>query len=336
MRDGLSLLDQAIAFGGGAVKGDEVRSMIGTVGADQVYRLLDALMAQDGTALLQLVAEMSQLAADFTSATQELLAMLHQVALLQAVPDIVPDEAFDASRLRGFAEGMAAEDVQLFYQIGVTGQRELHLAPDPRSGFEMLLLRMLAFRPTDAVGAGDGGATNRPARPQQAGRSAKPAAARSVSRPAPTPQSKTVSDSSEKAGADQPAGQNADPSQWDSFVSTMKLGGIASQLAHHSVFESWDGETLSLTLDSSHRHLRVGQAESRLQDGIGQQLGRPVKLKISEAVPQEETPAMRKQREQRERQQEAETAMSQDPFVREMEEHFSAKLVSDSIRPTRD
>jgi DNA polymerase-3 subunit gamma/tau len=336
MRDGLSLLDQAIAFGGGAVKGDEVRSMIGTVGADQVYRLLDALMGQDGSALLQLVAEMSQLAADFTSATQELLAMLHQVALLQAVPDIVPDEAFDASRLQGFAEGMAPEDVQLFYQIGVTGQRELHLAPDPRSGFEMLLLRMLAFRPTDAADAGGGGVENRPVAAKQAGRSAKPAPTRSVNRPAPTPQRKASPGTAERAIADQPAGQNNDPSQWDSFVSSMKLGGIASQLAHHSVFESWDGETLCLKLDSSHRHLRVGQAEARLQDGIGQQLGRPVKLQISEEVPQEETPAMRRQREQKERQQEAETAMSQDPFVREMEEHFSAKLVSDSIRPTTD
>jgi DNA polymerase III subunit gamma/tau len=286
--------------------------MIGTVGADQVYGLLDALDAQDGAALLQGVAEMSQLATDFTTATQELVAMLHQIAVLQVVPGCVPDEAFDAERLAQFAERLAPEDVQLYYQIGLTGQKELNLAPDPRSGFEMLLLRMLAFRPDEGGDAAAGGGRAK-SRPEASQRAAKAA-------PSSPP-------------AESAAEASQDPSQWDGFVAGLKLGGIASQLAKHCVFESWDGETLCLMLDPAHRQLRVGQVEARLQEGIGRLLGKPVKLKITEAVPEGETPAMRQTREQHERQHEAEVAMANDPLVREMEEHFSARLVSESVRP---
>ncbi len=331
MRDGLSLLDQAIAFGGGEVKGPEVRTMIGTVGADQIYRLLDALVALDGAALLQGVAEMSQLASDFTTATQELVAMLHQIALLQLVPDYAPDEAFDAARLAQLAEQLTPEDVQLFYQIALTSQKELYLAPDPRSGFEMLLLRMLAFRPGGdnnvlSGGAASGTRAARRSSPPAAGEKPQSTDTGAVSAgqadvvpaPRPEPQAATVAD---------------DPSRWDEFVAGLKLGGIASQLANNCVFESWDGKILSLLLDPTRRQLRSEQVEARLQEGVARVLGKPVKLKITEAVPEAETPAMRQTREQSERQRQAQTAMADDPLVQEMEEHFAARLVSDSVRP---
>jgi DNA polymerase-3 subunit gamma/tau len=326
MRDGLSLLDQAIAFGGGQVKGAEVRSMIGTVGADQIYQLLDALATQDGVALLQGVAEMNQLATDFTNAAQELLAMLHQIALLQLVPGCEPDEAFDTERLAHFTQQLAVEDVQLFYQIGLTGQKELHLAPDPRSGFEMLLLRMLAFRP-------EGGEQNTSGQtPSGLRQTARSAPVKPESKPVTPPVGKATIDTAGGCG-EQAATRGRDPAQWDSFVAELKLGGIASQLANHCAFGSWDGESLCLKLDEAHRHLRVGQAEARLQSGIANAVGKPVKLKITEAVPEIETPAMRQAREQQERQRQAQTEMANDPLVREMEEHFSARLVSESVRP---
>jgi DNA polymerase-3 subunit gamma/tau len=335
MRDGLSLLDQAIAFGGGQVSGSEVRAMIGTVDADQVYRLIDALAAGSGSDLLQVVAEMSRLAADFTTATQELLAMLHQVALLQLVPGCEADEAFDAERLARFAAQLTPEDVQLFYQIGLTGQKELHLAPDPRSGFEMLLLRMLAFRPgTGAETAG--GPSGRVAQPSAKQRAAKPSARPVATNQASQSPSAAPAQRTRPTPAQSPletAAESRDPAQWDAFAAGLKLGGITSQLASHCVFESWDGDSLCLLLDEAHRHLRVGQAEARLQAGIADALGRPVKLKITEAVPKSETPAMRQAREQQERLRQAQDEMASDPLVREMEEHFSARLVSDSVRP---
>ncbi|MEJ2591562.1 MAG: DNA polymerase III subunit gamma/tau, partial [Candidatus Thiodiazotropha sp.] len=301
MRDGLSLLDQAIAYGGGAVKGPEVRAMIGTVGADQVYHLLEALAAQDGAALLQSVDAMARLATDFTTATQELLAILHQISLLQMVPGFVADEAFDGERLGRYGASLSPEDIQLFYQIALMGQKELALAPDPRSGFEMLLLRMLAFRPDGVPGvSGEGAAAGQkqatPARPATQATQKSPAPKATAVETAPV-------EAKPAQAAQTPA---ADPARWDNFVAELKLGGIASQLAHHCIFQQWDGESLNLLLDDAHRHLRVGQAEARLQEGISRLLGRPVKLKITEAVPEAETPAMRQARQQRERQRQAE------------------------------
>ncbi|MBV2099092.1 MAG: DNA polymerase III subunit gamma/tau, partial [Candidatus Thiodiazotropha sp. (ex Codakia orbicularis)] len=106
--------------------------------------------------------------------------------------------------------------------------------------------------------------------------------------------------------------------------------------AHNCTFDSWDGETLRLTLDATMKQLRVGQSEKRLLESIKRILGRETKLLITEAVPENETPAMRQKRQRQERQKEAESAMMNDPLVREMEERFSARLLTDSVRPVDD
>jgi DNA polymerase-3 subunit gamma/tau len=317
MRDGLSLLDQAIAYGGGAVKGDEVRGMLGSIGEHPILALLQALAGGDGAALLQKINEMAGLAPDFTAALQELLALLHQLALTQMISGYRPDDAYPEERLRELAQQIPAEDVQLFYQIGLAGQKELPLAPDPRSGFEMVLLRMLAFKPVEAdspvTPAASGVAKNRPMRDRQQGNR--------VSASPPV----------EKSG---PSG-GLDPSDWHGFSAELKLGGIASQLANNCVFENWDGKVLTLKLDPANQQLRVGQSEKRLQEGIRQLLGGQVSLNIVAADSSQETPAKRQAREQQEKRKQAQDDFVNDPFVREMEEHFGAKPVIDSIKPVR-
>jgi DNA polymerase-3 subunit gamma/tau len=317
MRDGLSLLDQAIAFGGGEVKGADVAVMIGTIGADQIYQLLEALANLNGQQVMSLVAEMAERAADFSNALKELLAMLHQIGILQILADYEPDEAYDPQRLRDIAQAISPEDVQLYYQIVLLGQKELDLAPDPRSGFEMILLRMLAFRPdqTEAKPRESGGSP--PKRREESG--GKPLGQKSEEGKKVVPQATAPS--------------TADPSDWEGFVNAMKLGGITSQLARNCILDSWDGETLRLTLDTSMKQLRVGQSEKRLSESINRLLGRETKLLITEAVPENETPAMRQERQQQTRQKEAEASMMNDPLVREMEERFSARLLTDSIKP---
>jgi DNA polymerase-3 subunit gamma/tau len=318
MRDALSLLDQAIAFGGGEVKGSDVAVMIGTIGADQIYLLLEALMAADGGRMISLVAKMAERAADFSNAIQELLAMLHQIAMLQIISEYEPEEAYDPQRLRALARGLSPEDVQLYYQIALSGQKELDLAPDPRSGFEMVLLRLLAFRPDLPESTPVAGGRGTPAEGQKR-----------------TPDVRKAQ-GTESGAATSGDSQAVDPSDWGTFVKALNLGGITSQLAHHCAFGGWDGETLRLTLDASMKQLRVGQSERRLQESINRVLGRETKLLITEAIPEGETPAMRLKREQQERQREAEEVMMSDPLVREMEERFSARLLTDSIRPMDD
>ncbi|MEJ2327374.1 MAG: DNA polymerase III subunit gamma/tau C-terminal domain-containing protein, partial [Chromatiaceae bacterium] len=145
------LLDQAIAFGGGEVRADAVRTMLGTVSRDLSLDLVETLARCDGPGLLDQVARIAELTPDFTGVLQEMLIILHRVALAQQVPSSVAADDPDRERLLAMAETMAPEDVQLFYQVGLIGQQDLPLAPDPRTGIEMVLLRMLAFRP-DPVG----------------------------------------------------------------------------------------------------------------------------------------------------------------------------------------
>ena len=147
MRDALSLTDQAIAFGNGALQVAEVRSMLGTIDHGQVFGLLDALVASDARGLMQAVAELAEQGADFAGVMAELISTLQRLAMAQVVPEAADNSLGDQARVLELAGRISAEDIQLFYQLGLHGRRDLPLAPEPQGGFEMALLRMLAFRP---------------------------------------------------------------------------------------------------------------------------------------------------------------------------------------------
>jgi len=147
MRDALSLTDQAIAFGSGKITESDVRAMLGTIDRVLVYDILQALAGLDGKAVLAAVERLSELAPDYGGALAELLSVLHRIAIAQALPEAVDNSRGDRQQVLQLAQTLATEDVQLFYQTALLGRRDLPLAPDPRSGFEMVLLRMLAFKP---------------------------------------------------------------------------------------------------------------------------------------------------------------------------------------------
>jgi len=149
LRDGLSLLDQAIAYAGGALREDVVRTMLGTVDRTQVAAMLDALADGDGVRLLQVVAALAEFSPDWNGVLEALAEALHRIQVQQLVPGAQADgEGIDAA---AFAQRLRPEVVQLWYQMALGGRRDLHLAPSPRAGFEMAVLRMLAFRPASAV-----------------------------------------------------------------------------------------------------------------------------------------------------------------------------------------
>ena len=153
MRDAMSLTDQAISFGEGKVLAADVRSMLGTLDHGQVYGVLQALLEGDARALLEAVRHLAEQGPDWGGVLAEMLNVLHRVAVAQALPDAVDNGQGDRDRVLTLAQALPAEDVQFYYQMGLIGRRDLPLAPDPRSGFEMVLLRMLAFRPADNDGA---------------------------------------------------------------------------------------------------------------------------------------------------------------------------------------
>ncbi len=179
MRDALSLTDQAIAYGNNAITDDDVRGLLGTIDQRQVFQLLDHISSQDGAALLAQVAHMAEFAPDYAGLLAEMLAVLHRVAIAQKVPDAVDNSQGDKELITALAAQMTPEDVQLFYQIGLIGQRDLPYAPEPRSGFEMILLRMLSFVPAGQPddpggGAGQGSSSNPSGASGGQGVSAKP------------------------------------------------------------------------------------------------------------------------------------------------------------------
>lgn len=173
MRDAMSLTDQAIAFGEGKVLAADVRAMLGTLDHGQVYGVLQALLEGDARALLEAVRALAEQGPDWNGVLSEMLNVLHRVAIAQALPEAVDNGQGDRDKVLALAAALPAEDVQFYYQMGLIGRRDLPLAPDPRGGFEMVLLRMLAFRPADTDDApkpalkpvGISQATADPARP---------------------------------------------------------------------------------------------------------------------------------------------------------------------------
>jgi DNA polymerase-3 subunit gamma/tau len=156
MRDGLSLLDQLIAFGGGKAGENEARAMLGTISRDHVERLAELLASMNVPELMKCASSLEEFAPDYAQVLDELSGLLVRVAMKQAVKDYEGDDSYAPELLERLAKALAPEDIQLFYQTAITGRRDLGLAPDPRTGFEMTLLRMIAFRPANDAGVAQG------------------------------------------------------------------------------------------------------------------------------------------------------------------------------------
>ncbi len=150
MRDAMSLTDQAIAFGAGEINEADVRAMLGTIDQRLVYQMLDCLAASDAKALMTAVNDLAQFSPDYNTVLGDLISVLHRIAVAQAIPDAVDNSMGDQAQIISLSQQLSAEDVQLYYQVALMGRKDLPFVPDPREGLEMVLLRMLAFRPASA------------------------------------------------------------------------------------------------------------------------------------------------------------------------------------------
>ena len=185
MRDALSLTDQAIAFGNGRVTESEVSAMLGTIDQGQVMKMVRALSTGNAAEILVAVELLAEHSPDYLSVLDDMLAVLHRIAIAQAVPDAVDNSQGDRDEVVSLASSMTAEDVQLYYQVGLIGKKDLPLAPEPRSGFEMAMLRMLAFRPEAAPTSGTHLKASRESAPRE--ESAREAAPAAPQEPEPEP-----------------------------------------------------------------------------------------------------------------------------------------------------
>jgi len=147
MRDALSLLDQAIGYGGGAVRQQAVESMLGSISREYLKRLLDALAGQQATALVTEARRVIEQNPDYQRVCAEMISLLQQIALYQTDPKLVVEGEFGSDLLQPYAECWSIEEVQLYYQILLQGRQDLLISPDEAAGFEMLMLRLIAFSP---------------------------------------------------------------------------------------------------------------------------------------------------------------------------------------------
>ena len=322
MRDALSLLDQAIAFGDGSLREDEVRAMLGTIDRDVVYRLLDALVQSDAALLLEEVGKADAFAPDYSALLADVVSVLQRIAIAQTLPDAIDDSFGDRDAVLALAGKLSTEDVQLYYQIGLIGRRDLPLSPEPRGGFEMVMLRMLAFRPA-ALAHGGVPARASLKTPQQSGVSVaqKPSAKSATPTPA----------SANKASG---AGAGSSTGEWAGIIEALSLKGMAREMSLNCAFHGVDDDIVSLSLDPAHMHLLGKAREEQLEAALCEYYQRKVTVRIAkEGKLESETPAGQRTREQHERQQQAEQSILQDDNVRAIQDAFDGSVNHDSIRP---
>ena len=365
VRDALSLLDQGIAYGNGEVREAAMRAMLGMIEQGFTGKLLAQICDGESEAALETVAAMALRSVDFAAALDEILSALHNAALCQVNPKALEWKGADS----GEAAELAARDaelLQLLYQIALLGKRDLALAPDPRSGFEMALLRMIAFRPVAESDAAAPGTA--------AGVSAGNLAKTGAGRPAAAAEEKNRRKNAGGNGAEEKvpqksAGENGsaenphengvenganggqpskiiadiaelrDGARWGAFIAQSGLSGLELEMVMHMLPESVAENTVHLTLDAEHEHLldrgRMAEIERRLAERCEFPLKLAVRVGKITAEQSEDggTPAARNDRGRAARQQAAEEAFHHDPKVQELVNLFDAEVVGDSIRP---
>jgi len=337
LRDGLSLLDQAIAYGAGSVHAAEVRQMLGTIERGQVFALIEAAHAGDGTRLMGEVDRLAEFSPDFGGVLDEIAAALHRIQLKQLVADYAAEERGGDAQIAELAAVMPAEEVQLFYQIGVNGRRDLALAPTPRAGFEMTLLRMLAFRPGEAIAM-----PPRPATAASAAAPKRPVEQRPMPSAAPPPppaqvkpqaaQSVQNAQSEQSGKSDYAAPANL-ASDWPALIKAAGLGGPMGQLVQNSVLLGIENGLVRLALKSEFEHLITPLFVDQMQAKLSTALGQSVKVKFEKAAGLSETPAEIAGRERAGRQSAAERALDSDPKVQGLLRDFDARIIPASVKP---
>ncbi len=314
LRDALSLLDQAIAYCGGEVSAEATGEMLGTIDRQYVLQLLRCLADGDAPGLMAALADIDQQFPDYGQLLDDLARALQRIAVFQVVGQDNDDEELTGETLSEFAESISAPDLQLFYQTAITGRRDLRLAPDPRSGAEMTLLRMLAFQP--AGGSGQQRTADKPARKTSTG--PRPAAVEAAPVEVPEQSSATT------AKWDNP--------DWAALVRELDLQSANRLLATNCALLGRDGMEVHLQLDPSAEAYLTRTRQEALQAALGQYFNEPLKLSITVGATAAETPVQQKARQDDEELQAARDTLRADPNVQNLIDTFGAEMNSDSVR----
>lgn len=326
MRDALSILDQAIAFGEGQVIEATVREMLGVIDHRHLYELLDALVAKDGKRLLSIATDMESQCLSLDTALQDLASILYRISLAQAVPDAINEDIPEYLSIRSLANAFPPDDIQLLYQITLHGRNDLHLAPDEYTGFTMTLIRMLAFMPDDSPLENPLPARQNNASATRPNESDTP----KIGKSEPAPQ---TTGANESAAAGTTTTAIPVPQSWPELVKQLKLIGMAKMLAHHSEAKLLTHNAIELLIPEAHKHLLDKKYQQAIQTAVDTYFSRPVKLSFSIGSITGITPVTLQQLENEQKQAHAIAAIEKDPIVQDLVDSFDAKIIESSIKP---
>ena len=335
MRDALSLLDQAISHGSGSVSSSQIHDMLGTISQQQRYQIIQALVDQDGQSLIAQANELSIQGRDFTQIINDLLGLFQRIATLQLVPNLENNDEQDSDRLRTFGQQLSPELVQLFYQIALHGKRDLPYAADPKSGFEMTLLRMLSFQP-----AGTSSSKPSPVKPvvssaemtPQAVKESIPETVAKASSPTVTTATPTIEKTTKQTDV-----EALNSGNWLTIINGLKLTALARQLADNSAFISFDQNKVTLSIAPELAHLTSKKPQERLEAVLSKHLGQTIKLVFQEGVDLTSSPTLATERAEQATadQERAKAAIHSDPAIDAMKEAFDARVIESTIKPIK-
>jgi DNA polymerase-3 subunit gamma/tau len=361
MRDALSLTDQAIAYGEGKLTGTDVAEMLGTVDRGRVLDVVSAILDEDPAAVLSLVAQIAEHAPDYVSTLDELSNILHQMTIAQTVPEALDTSWPDQARVAELAARATIDDTQLFWQMAVGGRREVHLASSARAGLEMILLRMIAFRPASIIqsqpAAGDPPAKKPkpPATPVAAGGEREatqidPSAAKTPpsaplavtaerARPSAVPdKAQAEKHTSDQSKDDAAAPQSVDleafrTETWPTEFERLQFSGILHNIALNLELTEVADTTLRFSLAERDATLLNDRHPLQLAQALQQQLGEAVTAEITVAEHGGCTPASHRAAMAAAQLADAEQAISSDDALRKLMEAFDGQIIPGSIRP---
>jgi DNA polymerase-3 subunit gamma/tau len=350
LRDALSLLDQAIAYGMGRVLQPDVDAMLGLSETGQLIALFEALLAGDAKAVFEVIADIASISPDFQQVLSEFLILLHQIAIAGKVPEALDNSIRERDRILQLATQVSEVEIQSYYQCGLHGQRDLPYAPNPKMGFEMVLLRMLSKgeskilpvqnlrndnKTLDSRLRGNDARKEKHDSLPQNNEVAKEAldSRRSLSRAESRDGNDAVIISENKMNnninVDNNINNNGD--SWSGLIPKLGLTGLIHIMAQHCTLIEQKPDYFHLMLEESQKPLLNKRHEDRLQEALSQYFKKAINLKITVGSSSGETPAGLNQRLQNEAEQNARLKIENDPTVRELMQTFDAKIENVSI-----
>lgn len=284
MRDALSLLDQAIAYGQSTVNLAHVNAMLGNMAQDDLLPLLEALATQNGNQLFNVIAHFAERAPDFQNVLADLIRIFHQLALMQ----ILPDMQLSNKSLTPFVNHFTPQDLQLYYQIALLGRRDLPLAATPQQGFEMIMLRMLAFKPNAII------------------KDSPPKITPVQAHPKTTIASELI--------------------EWRDILPKLELSGMAYALASNCTLENMIDNKITLALSVSHQPMLNLKLKERIIEALSRFFQKSIQLEINTTTAELATPIKQEQSEHTQRLAKAKEAMMENSQIKQFLELYDASV----------